>query len=118
MVSHPENPNIPNIIKVAEILFDNDAIYKNYYFIPYINALINFTYRDARYKEVFELIYNKKHEYFLKCVSNHETNLVIELLEQGVDPNFEYKGETALSIAKKKKYKDIYDILIQYGALD
>ncbi len=52
---------------------------------------------------------------------NGNTDTVKFLLEHGADPNVkvfkgEYKGYTALKFAKEKEYKEIENLLKQYGA--
>jgi ankyrin repeat protein len=43
--------------------------------------------------------------------------MVKVLLSYGANPNLKNKyGETALSLAKEKNYRDIIDLLIQAGA--
>ncbi len=117
-VHHPENADIKDIIKVMEILFTNDYIYDNQFFLGYINAIMNFSYGKDEYEKIFNFVYGKKHEYLFRCISKKDVNKVFILLErEGVDPNWELDGETPLSLAKKKGNKEIYNLLIAYGAL-
>ena len=120
-VSTPED-----LLQVVKILLNNDILYTDYDFIKHINLSINFAYKYKQ-MELFELLYNAKHDYFIKCLSNmpkvyDENNEYIKtvklLLNQGADPNYNKDGQTPLSITKKKGNKEIYNLLIAYGAFE
>ena len=123
----PPHHTHDNLLKVVKILLDNDAIYRDYYFVKHINLLINLT-SEYEQDELFELVYKAKHDYFMKCLSNipkvyDKNDIYIQtvklLLEQGIDPYYKNdKGETPLSLAKKKGNKQICNLLIEYGALE